>query len=41
MVAVGFDVSAQELVVGGTDCFERLNQQCDDVSDDVLVVPLR
>jgi hypothetical protein len=40
MVAVDFHVSNQELVVGGADGLENLNQQGDDVSDDLLVVSL-
>jgi hypothetical protein len=41
MVAVGFGVSTQELVVGDADALESFNQQGDDVSDYLSVVSLR
>ena len=38
---VGLSVSLYQLVVGGADALERLDQQNDDVGDNFLVVSLR
>ena len=38
---VGFSVSLYELVVGGADALEGLDQQNDDVGDNQLVLSLR
>jgi hypothetical protein len=38
---VGFSVSLYELVVGGADALEGLDQQTDDVGDNLPVVSLR